>query len=169
MFGPIAKESVPALRESLKDSDFRIRAHAGAALGVMDEHAKEAVPEPLTALQDKRMSVQVQAANTLVGLAALGVPGVFEKLKKADRKSHWSAPFVLDKFGPKGQDAIATFVKELRDKDPKVRIQAATALGSLRAQAKAAVTALNKALNDDDAGVQQAAALALTLIEQKMP
>jgi HEAT repeat protein len=165
MFGPAAKDLVPALREALKDQDFQVRAHAAAALGTMGEDAKEATPELLNALQDKHMPVQVQAANTLVGLAALGVPGLFEKIKEADRKGRWSLPFILEKFGPRGQDAVASLLKDLRDKDPKVRAQAATGLAALGAQAKAAIAALNKALEDEDADVRTAAALALTQID----
>ncbi|HEY7425716.1 MAG TPA: HEAT repeat domain-containing protein [Gemmataceae bacterium] len=161
-----AKELVPSLRELLKDPDPRTRASAAAVLGWAGEEAKEAVPELLHVLQEKSMRVQVQAANTLVGLAALGVPGVFDKIREVDRKGRWSAPFVLDQFGLRGPGAVAHFIKDLRDKDAKVRLQAATALGALGRGAKAAIAALKKALQDEDADVQIAAAMALTQIDQ---
>jgi hypothetical protein len=149
----------------LKDADFRVRAHAAAALGTLGEDAKDAAPELLHALQDKHMSVQLHVANTLVGLAALGVPGMFEKIKEADRKGRWATPFILDKFGPQGQEAVAALIKDLRDKDAKVRAQAATGLAALGVRAKAAVNALNKAFEDEDDVVRMSAALALTQID----
>jgi hypothetical protein len=161
-----SKELVSSLRPLLKDPDSRIRAHAASVLGWAGEAAEEAVPELLHALEERNIRVQIQSANTLVKLAALGVPGVFDKIREADRKGRWATPFVLDQFGVRGPAAIAHFIKQLRDKDPRTRLQAATALGALGPGAKAAAAALKKALRDEDEDVQVAAAMALTQIEQ---
>ena len=61
-------------------------------------------------------------------------------------------------------DLVAAYIEDLRDDDPRVRLQAAGALGSIGPLAAAAVPALTDALQDTDAAVRDAAAEALLLI-----
>ena len=49
---------MPALLEALKDSDARIREAAAAVLGSMGKNAKDAIPNLIEALQDKKLAVQ---------------------------------------------------------------------------------------------------------------
>jgi len=48
--GSLARDTVPLLREALKDKDARLRAWAAAAPGIMGAGAKDAVPDLLDAL-----------------------------------------------------------------------------------------------------------------------
>ncbi|TMQ35548.1 MAG: HEAT repeat domain-containing protein, partial [Planctomycetota bacterium] len=63
--GPAAKESVPALREALKDKYEDIRALAAISLGNMGATAKPAVPELRAALKDEDGGVREKAAKAL--------------------------------------------------------------------------------------------------------
>jgi HEAT repeat protein len=63
--GPAAKESVPALREGLKDKYEDIRALAATSLGNIGAAAKAAVPDLRAALKDEDGGVREKAAKAL--------------------------------------------------------------------------------------------------------
>ena len=66
-------------------------------------------------------------------------------------------------------DLVAAFVEDLSDADPRVRQRAADSLGGIGPLAAAAVPGLTDALQDTDAAVRDAAAVALRLIRPGEP
>jgi HEAT repeat protein len=133
----------------------------------MGDAAKDAIPDLLAALQDKKLKVQSEAALTLVGLASQGTPGLLEKIRAADRKGKWVEPAILKQFGKVPADAVVGLVKNLQDKDENVRVAAVMALAQLGAVAKPAIPALAKALREDtNDQVRTMAAMALARIKR---
>jgi HEAT repeat protein len=165
LFGPEAKKSVPLLRPAMKDEDHRIRVAAADALGKMELEGADAVPELLAALRDKNREVHNQAANALVIMTAAGVPELLEKVRQAENKNRWMAEPIHPQGGAKAADPLITCIKELRDKNPQVLIQAALALGEMGAKAKPALPALTRALDNDNTQVRLSVALAISRIQ----
>jgi HEAT repeat protein len=168
-FGPKAGKAVPALREALKDEEPRVRAASALALGKMELEGAEAVPDLLQALRDKKLEVQAQVVTALMLLTAAGVPGLREKVSQADRRGRWAspvarAPAVVE---IRDQDPLPFLVKEVADKDPRVRTQAALALAELGAKALPAVPALLRALENEDPQVRLTISLVIARIQRK--
>jgi HEAT repeat protein len=166
LFGPTAKKAVLALRHAMKDRDHRIRAAAAEALGAMELEAADAVPELLEGLRDKKQLVHDKAANALVLMTVAGVPGLLEKVRRAENRDRWLAPPAQGGQGAQ-RDPIPQLFKDLSDKDPQVRSKAALTLGEMGPKAQPALRALTKALTDDDVRVRFSAAMALARIQRK--
>jgi HEAT repeat protein len=163
LFGPQAKKAVPSLRHAMKDEDQRIRASAAEALGEMRTEGADAAPELLAALRDKSQRVHDKAANTLVLMTMDGVPDLLEKVRAAERKGQWMAQGAV---APGGGNPLTPLIKDLSDKEPQVRIKAALTLGTLGAQARAALPALTRALSDESAQVRFSAAMSIAHIQR---
>jgi HEAT repeat protein len=63
---------VPALRETLKDPDPRVRAASAQALGGLGMAAQEAVDDLHDALQDKNADVRRAAGDALLNIVRPG-------------------------------------------------------------------------------------------------
>ncbi len=90
--------SVPALMQSLKDKDSRVRYTAVKHLGRHGHEAKAAVPALAEALKDKDMAVRIGAAYALaeIGPDALpAVPALKEAAKHRDKKLREAAAYAL--------------------------------------------------------------------------
>src|SRR5207248_10368781 len=144
------KDAVPALRQALKGYDPKIRAAAASVLAAIGAEAEQAVPELLKALDDGTALVQAKAALTLVTLVSAGVPGVLDKAREADRTMHWAQPMIRVPFGKAPADGVAALIKQLRDPNPQDRARAALALAQFGDEAKPAMQALARAVQDDD-------------------
>jgi len=113
-------------------------------------------------LKDEDEEVRGTAA-ALIALGLFGpeakaaVPALVEALKDKDRVRE-DAVRALAQIGP---PAVTALVRALKDKDENLRQQAATVLGKIGAEAKAAVPALVEVLKDKDKNVRQQAAIAL--------
>lgn len=144
---------VSTLIKELGDS-----AKAGAAIGELVQHGKQAAGPLARALKDKDETVRKNAANALgqIGAPAVGAaPALLPLAMSGDA----AALAALGKLGPK---AVPTIARGLKAKDPKVRAQFAALLGSRGEEAKAAVGALSSLLaKDKDPAVRAAAAGAL--------
>jgi HEAT repeat protein len=166
LFGAEAKAAVPALRTAMKDDDFHIRAAAAEALGNMEADAQDAVPELLDALHDKKREVHDKAANALIIMTVAGVPGLLEKVRKAENRDRWLAPVIEAQQVARAVDPLTRWLDGLKDKDAQVRARAALVLGSMGPQAQRAVPALKRAAVDEDAQVRLAVAMALAHIQR---
>ena len=82
-----------------------------------------------------------------------------EKLNNTDK---WIS--TIDVLKKCGSPAVSALIAALKDKDEVVRINAATALGSMDAEAASAVPALTEALKDKNERVRSSAAYALESI-----
>jgi HEAT repeat protein len=129
--GPLGKQALPELRESIEDPDPTVRGQALTALVALGAAAEEVVPALVLGLRDATTDVRRQSAVALGQLEALPA------------------------------EAVGALAVALDDADPTVRQQAAAALGHSEAAARAAVDALVRALRDGSEPVALAAAQAL--------
>lgn len=131
----IGPPAVPALGTALKDPQPIVRRVAAFALRLIGPGAKEAMPALIAALDDEQAMVRMQAASAL---------------------------------GAIGPDARASVTKlgmlVEKDKDVRVRIEAAVASWRVTNEAPPAVAALIAALKEKDVTVRQSAAQGLGLI-----
>ena len=123
--------------------------------------------------------VGYEGVRALAKIGPPAVPALIKALKNGKKKIRAHAAEALGKIGPKARAAVPALVQELRNqgdgKDtiainigenaffryPGPRSRAATALGQIGPEAKAAVPALAQVLKDDDSSIRTAAARAL--------
>lgn len=129
----------------------------------MKADGADAVPELLEALRDKKQQVHDKAANALVLMTMDGVPDLLEKVRAAERKEQWMAQHHV---AAAAANPLANLVKDLADKDTNVRIQATLTLGSIGAQAQAALPALTRLLTDENAQLRFSAAMAIAHVQK---
>jgi HEAT repeat protein len=141
--GPDAAEAVPALRQALEDrsADLATRTGAAAALSNIGKPALEALPALLAVLGDARAPPELvrAVADSLGGLA---------------------------KYGPEAAAASGRLAELLiaQNSSAEMRRSAAEALDKFASDGRQALTALRKALRDDDRFVRS---LALHAIGQQ--
>ncbi len=160
--GPEAKAAVPALIGALKDD--QVCTAAIEALSQIGPGAKTAARPLLELLKHKDPMIQGTAAWALGDVAAdmeEAVPALIEVLKSESNR--YSAAYALGRLGPRAKAAIPDLLALLKSRtdDPIIRGGAAAALGAMGPEAKAAIPVLVQAVKEQEAGVQQHAALAL--------
>ncbi len=179
--GAQSKAAVPALIDALKDRDTFVRRFAAQALGEIGPYAGSAVRALTAALNDSRKEVQNAAAHSLgkVGTSGMetliGVLGDHEK----DASTRRQAIDSLVKMGNVAHAAVPALtdmVKENTGKNKKkvapedLRIEAATALGTLAKPGDKAAVETLRALTEKKAktprGLKQAANMALRNIQK---
>ncbi len=133
-------ELVAALADSLTGQDI-IGTESAAALGALGRDAESAVP-------------------ALVA-AARGGSGEPVSEHESDLL-RWATVEALAKIRPAG---VAALIELVNDKNPAVRRQVVGQLGMIGPEAKAAIPALERVLNDDDEAVRQRARIALPRID----
>jgi len=136
--GPAANAAVPALTASLKQSECPNPHAVAYALGKIGPTAAAAKPELSNLLGSKDQSVAVVAAWALT---------------KIDPQS----PDVAGK-------AVPVLIAGLSDSRVESRQMSAETLGALKSAAKPAIPALEKAANDENQSVREAASEALRAI-----
>jgi HEAT repeat protein len=187
----VGPDAVPLLIEALsadygEDDEFTNRSYssgAAAALGKMGTRARAAIPALIKALQDQPEGLRRRAAEALGEMgpeAKTAVPALIQTLQNQEDRAREEAVEALGKIGPEAAPAVPALVKLLKTKKAfveegsseeerkkrqwwhdDVRAKAATALGRIGAEAKAAVPALVDALKEErnDIGGQAAEAL----------
>jgi HEAT repeat protein len=166
-----------ALQRQLLGNDDSIRAEAASELAVQ---SKQAIPILLSASHDSRPEVR-EAALTALIKSPFGddhvLPALTEALDDPDARLRVFAIHSLGqlarmtgkddpKEGEKIIDALLLkFRSALKDTDPEVRAEAATALGGLGSRAKESVVDLSPLLNDQDPLVRETAARAIVQID----
>jgi HEAT repeat protein len=159
---------LPALGRALRDPDHDVRTNAGFALAAI---GRAGVPVLAAALRDKASGVRKEAASALNGmdpasLAAPAVPALVVLLGDPDAEVCDTAIWALKNTG---SAAVPALTKALGAQSWIVRLNAATALGYIGAEAKSAVPALRIALRDPQASVRKQVDTALTCIGTPAP
>lgn len=116
----LGEPAVPALVETLRSQEPRLRATAATTLWGMGPKARAAVPALAAALSDQDHEVRVAAAMAL------------ENMDPGDAK-----------------EAIPALIRALKDREGRVRQWAAKALGKIGPPAREAIPALNEAARFD--------------------
>jgi hypothetical protein len=170
--GPRAKESVPALEQTLKsEKDLGICIAAASALGAIGPEAVPALTSALTnAAYDKRWPI-LQALGKLGPAAKEAVPVLMEVLQNQVLHDFLGvrreAADSLGKIGSEAGAAVPALIEALKDKDWTVRSHAAEALGEIGPYTWEVISAVNDARNDDNQWVREAAGRALAKVQGK--
>lgn len=186
--GEAARPAVPALVKALSDSDAKVRYRAVIALGRLwsgNESGPEiqaAVPSLIKLLNDND---EYTRKRTVFALRQIG-PGAHAALPalnaiRGDRNNPlWIEAFTaINDIERPATDDVSTLAGLLKDKDPKVRNQAAERLSSMgmkaimlkgRFKGEAAIPALIDALKDSESQVRYHALSALNwLMDNRKP
>lgn len=172
--GPKAKGAVPAIvAAARKSGDEQFAREAVFTLAAIGPDAAPAT-EYLTGLLRQGVPPLQYAASYALGrigpAAAAATPALRALLESDDAFLRTAAAWALLKVDPaKNADlqpqAVGLFTAALADERPEVRVAMAQALAELGPAAKAALPALERALQDQHEAVREAAAEALEKID----
>ena len=159
-------EAVPALAQTLENTDSVFREVAVNKLSAMGPEARAAVPALARQLRDEEPRVRrnVLAALVQIGLDGRAIPAVVRMLEDEDPSLRRAACSALAETGPEAKVAIPALTKLLADEEPDVCVAAAEALGKLGTESTAAIPALEKLTRHADRGIRWTAAEALIRI-----
>ena len=153
------------------DEDFNVSTEAVIALGKIGPAAANAVPVLLAALQKENCPnahAIIFALGRIGPKAVRAAPMLQKALSGKDNSLAVVAAWALTQIQPGSATtakAVPVLVAGLSDSLPETRKAAAQALGNLGAQARTALSALQKAAKEDDSqAVREAAAGALQSI-----
>jgi HEAT repeat protein len=156
--------AVPALIKMLKDEDNGVRAVAADSLGRHGAKAKDAVPDLVDMLKDKRRGSERSRCSAAKALGAIGpeaksaIPALVELLRNSDEDVRCAAIAGLSGMGPA---SVPILIDLLKDKDHPVRLKAIDGLGHVGADAAPAIPALAEFLRSQDAEMRRSALRAL--------
>lgn len=132
--GPMAKAAIPALVETLRDSDREIRYRVTKALAKIGPDAS-AVSGLGVALKDADQEIRYYAAKSLSEIgpeAEPAVPALIEALAdRTNEKARYYLIKSLRKIGPKAKSAAPALQEFVPSSDEKVRNEAAAALKAI--------------------------------------
>jgi HEAT repeat protein len=154
--GAEARAALPAVLTALKDEGVPVRVSAAEALGNLSPEAKQVLPALIEALKDSDLMVLASVVQTLAKMGAPAqpaVPGLLAILKDNEKKATYES--VLDALitiGTPGdaQMAVPVLIELLGHSQAGVRGHAADTLGWMRSDARAAVPALIRTLNQKE-------------------
>lgn len=172
------ERAVPALTESLTDTDAAVRIAASQALEEIGPAAKPAVPNLLNqALHDPVLYAGTTAAGALakIDLAAARqvMTANLAALQDPDTQRRRTACAMLGSLGPVAKPAVPALAAVLGDEQATVRMHAVGALGEIGIPSPLVIPALTKALDDAAPPVRHRAltqfAFAIPPTESVMP
>jgi HEAT repeat protein len=173
--GPAAAPATSALVKLIDDKNDRVAHEAVLALGHIGPGAKEAVPGLLKILESgKDENLNFTAIAYSLGQigpdAVAAQPALLDLLGNADRYlalvSAWALAHIDPAPAAIAAKTVPVLIEGLGLPLPQCRLSAAEALGRLGPLAKDAAAALQKASTDVDDAVRDAAAKALTAVQQ---
>lgn len=166
--GPKAKTAVPAILALLEDEDAFMRELAVWTIGTIGPDAKAAVPKLIPLLGDENEDIRLRASVSLGHIGHGAVPQIVQALRHKNKTVRYWSAYALERMGPQAKPAVETLVEVLaNDDDFDTRGAAASALGAIGPDARAASAALASALKDREPRVRILAAEALVRIEKK--
>lgn len=170
--------AVPAMTESLKNKDSKVRVAAAQMLADIGPAAKAAVPNLLEqALHDPVEYAGTTAAGALktIDLAAARqvMTAYLPALNDGDVQARRKACAMLESLGPVAKPAVPALSVALSDVDARIRMHAVGAIGSIGIPATMVIPALTKALHDPSHAVRHRAlsqfAFSISLTESVLP
>ena len=128
--GPAAKDAVPALADTLRDSRPEIRREALLALAAMDDAALPALPQIAAALNDEHTRPAATYALGRMGqIPADAEAAVRANAKSDDKMLSTTSLWALARVHPEDKDlrreATERLIERLKDQDAFVRVAAA--------------------------------------------
>jgi hypothetical protein len=151
---------VPALVRTLRDKKPHVREAAATALGQFGPAAAKAVSALINAFEDREKIVRLQAAVALgkIGPAAASAAPALTVLLDDEREILECAAGALERIGPAAGPAL---IKVLAEGNESARRRAAEGLEVIEPATPEVLSALNKALKDEERSVRDAATRAL--------
>jgi HEAT repeat protein len=160
-----ARSAVPCLTEALDDRHLPVRKASVCSLGEIGEPS--AVPSLLKALKQRRRGDwRLGLAEVLEKMGKSARPGLLAALNSEDRELSMNAASILTKAGTSDGKVAQMLIRKLGDMDPKVRADAATALGNVKS--RVVVQPLRMALEDENQSVRIDAAAALLKLSARV-
>jgi HEAT repeat protein len=162
----LSERAVPALINTLQDSNSAVRRESAAALGQIGSQSQEVGARVAPVLQGKLTDIDLRthwtAASALGRIGTPALPSLSEALQDKNRDVRHRVVWAL---GTIGEPAAPALISALDDLDPRVRERAVTALGQIASEDSA--PALIDRLQDTEDEVQNRAAWALARIDTK--
>ena len=153
----IEEISVEKLIDSFKDEDWNVRKNGAKALGEIGEPAVEQL---INALKDEKWRVRWQAAETLGEISDVrAIKPLINTLNDENNGVRSNSIIALVKIG---EPTVELLINALKDKEWRVRWQAAETLGEIRDLR--AIKPLINTLNDENNGVRSNSIIALVKI-----
>jgi HEAT repeat protein len=134
------------LFQRLKDPDARTRRVAAEALG--KRKVESAIPALAELIKDKQASVSKAAGDALGRMGPRSLASLTAALKDPSEQARSAALWGFVRMGAPSKVAVREISALLKDEVVPIRIQAAMLLGSVGAEAKAALPALYEAARD---------------------
>jgi HEAT repeat protein len=154
----LGAEALPELVKLAGNADARLREGAARALGQMGVQARSGVPALTRLLKDPEAAVRTQASLALWHVdqnAELALPTLTLVLKDVDNPDRWEAVEAVGVIAAEAQPRIKglteVMVVALKDRDARVRAQAARSLWRRTRDAKVIVPLLSDVVRDRDA------------------
>jgi len=162
--GPTAKDAIPALARIMKDpvlspSVLEVQTEAIKTLGKL---AQAALPVLIAFLRDKNPSYSHEVRGALVSMGPAAVPELIRLLQDPDPSLRNHAAECLGFIRPAATETAIALA--LAVDDPEVQKEAVRSLGNLGPTAKAAISALSRALWDLSRGDEYSVAVSLRKI-----
>jgi HEAT repeat protein len=158
--GDPTEGAIPALIATLADDDHDVRAMAARALRGFREKAAKAVPALIEAYRAGPAWTSAHAADALAWVGPAGqaaVPALREGLLAAqEAEARAMTARALSVHDPGNPDVVPALVLALKG-DDRARAAALETLGWMKEQARDAVPALRRLLDDPDASVREKA------------
>jgi HEAT repeat protein len=174
--GKKAVDAVPVLAAGVENPDPGVRAAFLTALAAIGPDAEEGLPAVITALADPVYNVRTSACYAVgkIGPAArVTIPLLEQHLQDRDPILRFAAAWALVQVDSKRADLGALCTEPirlgLRSTEPRIRKDAAQALGIVGPGAANAIADLQALTKDSDEAVQQASTEALQKIQKEKP
>lgn len=169
--------ALPTLRARLDDADLRCRIEATMAVASIDPDAR-VLPVLLRILDDPRGEdrekamrsedhdeyMRYLAVRAVSYLACVDDAAFDVMLRHAKDRDSSIREAIMDELCRHGKKGVPTLLLGLADENPNIRLAAAQTLGTLGADAKPAVPALERLFTDNDLSVRTAAVTAVAVI-----
>jgi HEAT repeat protein len=159
--GTMGAEALPVLIRLLGNADGRLREGAARALGQMGLPARSALPALLRLAKDPEPAVQTQVALAIWNIdqkAEEALPILRAVMVDVDNKDRWEAMEAVGTISVQASPPIrgltTMVVSALKDRNARVRVQAAKWLFRRERQARLVVPLLRDGVNDRDVAVR---------------
>jgi HEAT repeat protein len=158
--GAEAKSAVPDLIRTMRDKDLFVRRYSAEALGNIGLDAKTAIPALAAALNDDKKEVAEAAVDALSKIGPDSIAALTSALKDANKDPNVrrKAAIGLSKLGLRAHGAVSAMTDILSGKvkagkkgkgnDDDIRVEVASALGSVAKRDDAAAIKALKAVSE---------------------
>jgi len=152
-----SKKTVAKWIEALKDQENpENAAEARQALGPNGPYAKSAIPALIDALDERKLPIRSEVAETLADYGPPVLTDLVQALKRPEFLVRAGAIEAIKKVNVRSNESAKAVIDTLKDENPGVRAMAAWCLATTGGESDKTVPALILALQDNDYRVRAA-------------